>query len=270
MKPFVLMWGGGDLASGAAIRLHRVGLRILIVEAAQPLAVRRSVSFAQAVYDGEVTIEGARGLLISHPEEAQVCWAARQVPVMVDPDLALSLPLKPLVVVDARMRKTNQPLSLDIAHLVIGLGPGFVAGENCHAAVETNRGHFLGRVYWEGGPEADTGVPGKVGEFARERVIHAPVDGVVQTYVEIGDHVQAGDRVLTVGGHEMRAPFAGIVRGLIYPGLRVEAGTKLGDIDPRPDDFRCWTVSEKSLAIGGGVLEAILTPPAVRGLLWDA
>ncbi|MFU8827550.1 MAG: selenium-dependent molybdenum cofactor biosynthesis protein YqeB [Brevefilum sp.] len=269
MKPFVLMWGGGDLASGAAIRLHRVGIRILIVEAAQPLAVRRSVSFAQAVYDGEVAIEGVRGSLITQPEEVQTCWSAGKMPVMVDPDLAMSLSLKPLVMVDARMRKVHQPLSLDIAQLVIGMGPGFVAGENCHAAVETNRGHFLGRVYWAGSTEADTGVPGKVGKYAQERVLHAPVAGVVQTYVEIGTHVKAGDLVLAVGGQGMYAPFEGIVRGLIYPGLLVEVGTKVGDIDPRPDDFRCWTVSEKSLAIGGGVLEAILTRPEVRAKLWD-
>lgn len=270
MKPFVLIWGGGDLASGVAIRLHRVGIRILIVEAAQPQAVRLSVAFGQAVYDGEITIEDVRGKLIAKPEDAQLVWDTNQVPVLVDPELALCLPCKPVVIVDARMQKIHQTRSLEMAKLLIGLGPGFIAGENCHAAIETNRGHFLGRVYWQGAPEADTGIPGKVGEHAGERVLHSPIEGQVETIVEIGSLVDAGDLVLRVADHEIKAPFAGIVRGLIHPGLWVSEGTKLGDIDPRPEAFRCWTISEKSLAIGGGVLEAILTKPEIRSLLWDA
>jgi xanthine dehydrogenase accessory factor len=168
------------------------------------------------------------------------------------------------------MQKTHQFLSLDMAQLLVGLGPGFTAGENCHAAIETNRGHFLGRVYWQGSPEPDTGIPGKVGDYAHTRVMHSPAEGCVEAFVEIGSMVAADDLVMKVDRHEIRAPFAGIVRGLIHPGIRVQEGTKLGDIDPRADDFRCWTVSEKSLAIGGGVLEAILTRSQIRDLLWDA
>lgn len=269
MITYVLIRGGGDLASGVALRLHRVGMRVLVAETAQPMAVRRSVAFAQAVYDGEITIEGVQGQLIENPGEMQVCWAAGRVPVLVDPELKLVLEYPPAVIVDARMRKTRESIALDLANLVIGLGPGFVVGENCHAAVETNRGHHLGRVYWEGGPEADTGIPGKVGKYARERVFHASVGGRVETFVNIGDSVNQGDLVLKVAEHEIRAPFPGVVRGLIYNRLHVEQGTKVGDIDPRLETFRCWSVSEKSLAIGGGVLEAILSQPALRRMLWD-
>jgi xanthine dehydrogenase accessory factor len=252
-----------------ALRLHRVGMRVLVVETAQPLAVRRSVAFAQAVYAGKIAIEDVCGQLIPSPDEMQASWAVGRVPVLVDPDLDLIGAYPPVVIVDTRMRKTQESIALDLADLVIGLGPGFLVDENCHAAVETNRGHHLGRVYWEGGPEADTGTPGKVGEFARERVLHAPVGGRVETFVEIGDLVSQGDLVMKVTEHEIRAPFPGVVRGLIHPGLYVEQGTKVGDIDPRPETFRCWSVSEKSLAIGGGVLEAILTQPELRRKLWE-
>jgi xanthine dehydrogenase accessory factor len=268
MIPFVLTWGGGDLASGVAIRLHRVGIRVLIVETPQPMVVRRTVAFAQAVFTGETIIEGVRGQLIQSSNQIQDTWAAGDIPVLVDPELNLMSGHPPLVLVDARMKKVKVDIPLGTADLVIGLGPGFIAGENCHAAVETNRGHFLGRVYWEGSTQDDTGVPGKVGDFAAERVLHTPVDGQVQAFVDIGDWVEQSDLVMTVGDHHIRAPFPGLVRGLIYPGLFVTAGTKVGDIDPRPETFRCWTISEKSLAIGGGVLEAILTVPGIRNKLW--
>ena len=135
--------------------------------------------------------------------------------------------------------------------MVVGLGPGFTAGENCHAAIETNRGHFLGRVYWQGSPQANTGIPGKIEGYTRERVLYAPTDGIVQTLVDFGDHVQPGDPVLMIGDQTIKAPLAGVVRGLIHPGIWVKHGTKVADIDPRPEDFRCRAV-RKALAIGGG------------------
>lgn len=269
MIPYVLIRGGGDLASGAVLRLHRVGILVLVVEKPQPLAVRRSVAFAQAVYDGEVNVEDVSGQLIQYPAEMLKCWQSGRVPVLVDPDLKVCEKYPPVVLVDATMLKNEDPISLNTVAFVVGLGPGFEVGTNCHAAVETNRGHFLGRVYWSGSTEADTGIPEKVGEYARERVLYAPVDGDVATCLEIGDIVKAGDLVLSVSGHEVRAPFPGIVRGLIQTGVYVNAGTKVGDIDPRLEAFRCWTVSEKSLAIGGGVLEAILTRSTVRAQLWQ-
>jgi xanthine dehydrogenase accessory factor len=268
MTSFVLIWGGGDLASGVALRLHRVGLPVLVVEREQPLAVRRSVSFAEAAYEDEITIEDVTGRLINSLEGMVDCWEKGEVPVLIDPELSLLADVQPLVLVDARMRKKAYPLDLSIADLVIGLGPGFTVGENCHAAVETNRGHFLGRVYWEGSPEADTGIPGKVQAFTAERVLHAPADGVVETLVSIGDTVRKGDPLLQVAGQAATAPFDGVVRGLIHSGVTAKEGMKVGDVDPRPEAFRCWYVSEKSLAIGGGVLEAILARPYIRRQFW--
>jgi xanthine dehydrogenase accessory factor len=264
-----LIWGGGDLATGVALRLHRVGLSMLIVERAQPLAVRRTVSFAQAVYDGVMQIEDVVGRLVADIQGAEACCMQHDIPVLIDPDLTVAAATKPFVLVDARMRKKAVDISLDIADLVIGLGPGFKVGINCHAAVETNRGHFLGRVYWEGGPQADTGVPGQVQAYRAARVLHAPAAGVVKNRVPIGSLVEGGQTILSVGGQTVQAPFDGLLRGLIHNGVRVAAGVKVGDVDPRPETFRCQFVSEKSLAIGGGVLEAILTQPALRQLLWQ-
>jgi xanthine dehydrogenase accessory factor len=269
MMNFVLIWGGGDLASGVALRLFRVGIRVLVVETAQPLAVRRSVSFAQAVYDGETQIEGVTGKLINNPSEMLTCWNEGVIPLLVDPELNLLNNFQPLVLIDARMRKRHVDLPLDLADLVIGLGPGFVVGENCHAAIETNRGHFLGRVYWEGSPEPDTGTPGKVQAYTKERVLHAPDAGEVVTHVKIGDTVKLGEPILSIGEKTVDAPFDGVVRGLIHEGIYGRKGLKVGDVDPRPETFRCWHVSEKSLAIGGGVLEAILTQERIRSKLWE-
>lgn len=269
MLPYVLIWGGGDLASGVALRLHRVCIRVLVVEQEQPLAVRRSVSFCQAVYEGQVRIEDVTGRRIAFAGEMDGCWAAGEVPVLIDPDLELLKDYPALAVVDARMRKRQITLDLNLAEMVIGLGPGFTVGINCHAAVETNRGHFLGRVYWEGSPETDTGIPGEVQEYAAERVLHSPADGNVKTLVEIGNLVEAGQPVLEVEGKVLKSPFAGVVRGLIHDGVTVRKGLKVGDVDPRPEPFRCWYVSEKSLAIGGGVLEALLSWKSFRDHLWE-
>ena len=269
MQPYVLIWGGGDLASGVALRLHRVGIRVLVIERDQPLAVRRSVSFCQAVYDGEIRIEDVTGRLVDDVSEMEACWTAGEVPVLVDPELDLLKDYPALALVDARMRKKQDQLDLTLAEMVIGLGPGFTVGENCHAAIETNRGHFLGRVYWEGSPEADTGIPGKVQVYAAERVLHAPADGPIKTLVEIGDLVEAGQPLLTVEDQTLGSPFTGVIRGLIHDGVTVRKGMKVGDVDPRPEPFRCWYVSEKSLAIGGGVLEALLTWEKIRNRLWE-
>lgn len=268
-QPYVLLWGGGDLATGVALRLHRVGIRALVVEKDQPMVVRRTVAFANAVFKGKMQVEDVTGTLIQEPGEISKIWDQGQVPVIVDPDLRLLSVHKPLVLVDARMRKRFSPLDLDAVMMVIGLGPGFVVGENCHAAIETNRGHFLGRVYWEGSPEPDTGVPGQVLAYTRERVLHAPADGLISALKQIGDAVIKGEPVLEVGGEQVLAPFNGVLRGLIYDGVQVRKGMKVGDVDPRPETFRCYYVSEKSLAIGGGVFEAILTWENLRSQLWE-
>lgn len=271
-KSFILIRGGGDLASGVALRLHRAGLNLLITEHPRPLAVRRLVSFAEAVYRDNFTVEGVTSRLVQHLEEVDEIIVNREIPVLIDPicEKILSSPnTLPLAIIDARMTKRPPDLNIDTAPLIIGLGPGFIAGENCHAVIETNRGHFLGRVIWDGAPEADTGIPGTVAQHQNSRVLRAPAEGCFRTQVEIGDRVQRGQVIASVENQEIVAPFKGILRGLLHDGLCVQRGLKVGDIDPRNDQRYATQVSEKSLAIGGGVLEALLTRPEIRKRLWS-
>ncbi len=276
MATLILIRGGGDLASGVALRLYRAGLQLLITELPEPLVVRRLVSFAQAVFQGCATVEGVTARRAEDLTQVMRIMHRGEIPVLVDPqaesllELRASLPnQEPVVLVDGRMIKRPPELSMQAATLVVGLGPGFVAGENCHAVVETQRGHSLGRVIWQGGPERDTGTPDKVTDYGNDRVLRAPAEGVFQTHAEIGDHLEAGQVVADVDGKPVKAPFRGVLRGLLYPGLRVQRGLKVGDVDPRDDPRYCSLVSDKSLAIGGGVLEAILSRSELRPYLWD-
>lgn len=267
-NPFIFIRGGGDLASGVALRLHHAGLHLLITEHPQPLAVRRLVSFAEAVYRGSFTVEDVTARLIQSLDEAPKIIADGEIPILTDPTFEKILH-HPLAIIDARMTKRPPDLSLHAAPLMIGLGPGFIAGENCHAAIETNRGHFLGRVIWDGAPEADTGTPGTVAQHQNERVLRAPMEGLFSSRVKIGERVSKGQVIAEVESHEIIAPFDGILRGLLHDGLPVQRGLKVGDIDPRNDPRFAFQVSEKSLAIGGGVLEALLSRPQIRERLWN-
>lgn len=271
MSFIIVLRGGGDLASGVAVRLYRAGLRVAITELPQPHAVRRMVSFAEAVYAGEIEVEGITGNRITDPlDTLRVLrvFSQKLIPVLVDPDFQALKSLRPTVVIDGRMIKRDPELGLGQASLVIGLGPGFEAGVNCHAVVETKRGHHLGRVIWQGAPAADTGVPEAVEEYGIDRVLRAPVNGTLVTRKEICDQVGTGDVIAEVNGQQVLAPFAGVLRGLLHPGLAVSQGMKIGDIDPRNDPSYCTTVSDKALAVGGGVLEAILSRPDLRPMLW--
>jgi xanthine dehydrogenase accessory factor len=267
----VLIRGGGDLASGVALRLHRAGLRVAISELAQPLAVRRMASFAEAIYTGEHTVEGITAKRVSDPGDTLKVlriFGANQIPVMIDPEASAVGLIHPTVVVDARMGKGRLNMGNFQATLFIGLGPGFEAGKNCHAVIETRRGHNLGRVIWQGAAETDTGIPDHLGGKGAERVLRAPADGALEGLVEICAHVGPGQPIAAVAGQTVTARFAGVLRGLIHPGIAVKQGDKIGDIDSRDDPSYCTTVSDKALAIGGGVLEAILTKPNLRPLLW--
>jgi xanthine dehydrogenase accessory factor len=264
MSLTVLLRGGGDLASGAALRLARAGMAVVITELPEPLAVRRLVSYAQAVYSREMTIEGITARRAADLAEAAALLAAGSIPVLVDPRAEARHTLLPQVIVDGRMTKQAPDLGMDAAPLVIGLGPGFIAGENCHAVVETKRGPYLGRVIWEGSAEADTGQPDPVAAREGERVLRAPLDGVLENKVEIGSFVTAGQVLATVAGVPLRTAFDGYLRGLLQTGLVVRRGLKIGDVDPRPDPRLVHLVSDKALAIGGGVLEAILSRPDLR------
>lgn len=251
--------GGGDLATGVGWRLHRAGFPIVVTELPRPLAVRRSVSFAEAVYAGEVEVEGLRARLVATASAALRTVADENVPVLPDAEGSAIRDIRPLVLVDARMAKRNLGTRIDDAPLVIGLGPGFLAGVDCHAVVETCRGHHLGRALWRGSAAADTGQPEAVDGHAAERVLRAPRSGVITAHHAIGDAVAEGDTVADVGGEPIRAPFGGVLRGIVHDGLEVEAGVKVGDIDPRGIRHHCFEISDKALAIGGGVSEAVLT-----------
>lgn len=272
----ILIRGGGDLASGVALRLHRAGLKVLISELAQPLAVRRTVSFAEAVYEGRVTVEELTARLV---EQGQIraAWEAGEIPVLVDPQASILSKLQIPVVIDGRLTKLPPaPLPVDVA-LHIGLGPGFHAGQDCQAVIETRRSHTLGRVYWDGTTQSDSGQP----EGNPRRVLRAPADGQLVGYAQIGEHLEEGDLVAEIHpatrnrGSEIDnqkskivSPFKGVLRGLIHPGLQVRQGLKVGDVDPRDDPQMCYLVSDKALAIGGGVLEALLSREEFRIKLW--
>lgn len=269
-KPRVLIRGGGDLASGVAARLHRVGFAVLVAELAHPLVVRRLVSFAEAVFNQTVQVEEITGQLARNPEDALELLAQDRVAVSVDPELVWLDWFSPLVLVDARMRKLPPETGMDAAPLVIGLGPGFSAGKNCHAVIETMRGHRLGRVIWQGEALPNTGVPESVGGRAGERVLRAPQEGVLKNSVAIGTNVAEGDEVVFVGETAVRAPFEGVLRGMMQEGIMVKKGMKIGDLDPRGNPEYARLISDKSLAIGGGVLEAILTQQTIREKIYAA
>lgn len=261
----VVIKSAGDLASGVAYRLKRSGFPLIMTELARPLLVRRAVSFGEAVYSGEALVEGIRSRRVETVEEARRLAGSEIIPVLVDPAASILTVLKPPILIDAIMAKKNTGTTITDAPLVIALGPGFTAGEDCHVVIETNRGHRLGRVIYTGRAEPDTGTPGTIQNRGVERVLRAPVDGRVVGYANIGDIVKAGQVIAEVDGHLLRAPFDGVLRGLVHPSVTVRAGLKIGDLDPRGVVGHCYLISEKSLAIGGGVLEAILASDIVRG-----
>lgn len=254
----VLVRGGGDLASGVAWRLHQSGFRVVITEIPEPLAVRRKVAFCEAVYDGQSVVEGVKAVLVKGPEQVAGVWDQGDIPVLVDPGAECRQSIKPEVVVDAILAKKNLGTSAKDAPLVVALGPGFEAGKDAHFVVETQRGHNLGRLLASGSAAPNTGVPGAVQGITTDRVLRAPASGPWRNERDIGDMVRKGDRVGTVQGEALSAPIDGVLRGLLRPGLTVSKGLKMGDIDPRGNREFCFTISEKALAIAGGVLEAIL------------
>lgn len=254
----VVIRGAGDLASGVAHRLQRAGLAVIMTEVAQPRALRRAVSLATAIYEGSITIEGVSARRVESAGEAEQALAQGLVAVLIDPEAQAALSLKPEVLVDAIMAKRNLGTHMAAAPLVIALGPGFTAGIDAHVVVETMRGHDLGRAIMSGSAQADTGVPGAVMGYGRERVLWSPVAGVLQARSRIGELVAAGQAVAEVAGVPVLAGVGGVLRGLLHDGLVARAGEKIGDVDPRGVADYCFTISDKARAIAGGVLEAIL------------
>ena len=259
-EQLIAIKGAGDLASGIALRLWRSGYRVIFSELPIPLCIRRTIAFSSAVFDGSAAVEDAESIFIKNIDEAESIWEQNKLPVIVDETAEQILSLKPDVLVDARIIKTwRDDTHITDAPLVIGLGPGFTAGENCHCVIETNRGHNLGRVFWTGSAEPDTGVPGTIKGEGIKRVIKAPCAGKFEPIAAIGDSVEVGQTIAVIDGTEIHAQLAGIVRGIIYPGIPVWKNLKIMDIDPRGNRDHCFTVSDKATALGGGVLEAILS-----------
>mgnify|MGYP000029442195 CR=1 FL=1 len=261
----VLVRGGGDLATGVALRLHRAGIGVVITELPQPLAVRRTVSFAEAVYEGTWEVEGVRARLVE-ADQLSAALEADEIPVLIDPQANILLSsFLFLVVVDARLTKQPPaPLPIPVP-LHIGLGPGFSAGSNCHAVIETRRSHTLGRVIWHGATQPDSGEP----EGDPRRVLRASGDGVLRGVKRIGEHVEEGEVVAVISDQlSVISPLTGVLRGIVHDGLTVKRGMKIGDVDPRNDPSYCYLVSDKALAIGGGVLEAVLSKREIREKLF--
>jgi xanthine dehydrogenase accessory factor len=254
----VLIRGGGEIASGIAHRLHQCHMRVLVTEAEMPTAVRRTVAFAEAVYEGTQTVEGVRASRVDTVEQAFKVWESAGIPLIIDPKADIRLELRPVVMVDAIMSKQNNDTTISHAPVVIGVGPGFTAGGNVHAVVESNRGYHLGRVVWQGEAEADTGVPAPVAGYSEARVLRTPCSGRFQGFRKIGEMVQQGETVAQVDGVPIQAEISGVLRGLLRNRIEVPRGVKAGDIDPRGERGYCYLISDKARAIGGGVLEAIL------------
>lgn len=254
----VLVRGAGEQASGIAHRLFRSHLRVALTEVPEPLAVRRAVSFCEAVWDRSCCVEGVTARRAESCDELDRLIEAGEIPVLVDPDLKCLAAWKPNVLIDATIAKRNLGTHREMADLVIGFGPGFTAGEDVDLVVETNRGHDLGRLHFEGSAEPNTGIPGNTAGYTVERVLRAPCDGVFETLVEIGDLAVAEQVLARVGTTEIRSAISGVVRGLLRPGIRVTKGIKAGDVDPRAARPACFTISEKARALGGSALEAIL------------
>lgn len=253
----VIIRGGGDLATGVAVRLFRTGFSVIILEIDRPTVIRLPVSFARAVYEGKAIIEGVEAVLISSWEEAERITKLNKVPVLVDQKGSCIKKLSPAVLVDAILAKRNLGTKINQAPLVIGLGPGFTAGDDVNVVVETKRGHNLGRVYYQGEAAPDNGVPGEVGGESIRRLLRAPAEGKIIPLHKIGDLVKAGEVIAKVEGVPLKAEISGVLRGLIYPQSWVTRGMKVGDIDPRGIREYSFTVSDKARSLGGAVLGAI-------------
>lgn len=271
MKDLIIVRGGGDLATGSIYKLKKSGFPVLILETKNPSAIRRNVAFCEAVYQGEQTVEDLTCYLADSPDQARQFLKDGKLTVLVDPAGESISVLHSLAVVDAILAKENLGTNRTMAPITVALGPGFVAGDDVDAVVETKRGHHLGRVLWSGSAAPNTGIPGIIGGFGKERVIHSPAKGILRNVKKITDTVSKGDVIAIVeteGGEvPVEATLDGILRGLIRDGYPVKTGFKIADIDPRIDEYNnCFTISDKARCIAGGVLEAILQRKGELGL----
>ena len=271
MKNLIIVRGGGDLATGSVYKLKKSGFPVLILEAETPSAIRRNVAFCEAVYQGTKTVEDMTCHLAQSLEQAEKFLLEGKLTVLVDPTGDAISKLKPLAVVDAILAKKNLGTHRNMAPITVALGPGFAAGVDVDAVIETRRGHNLGRVIYSGCAAPNTGIPGMIAGFGRERVIHSPAEGILRNVKKITDVVSRGETIAIIetpnGNVPVEATLDGLLRGLIRDGYPVTKGFKIADIDPRVDEYdNCFTISDKARCIAGGVLEAILHLKGERGL----
>lgn len=254
----IVVRGAGEMASGVIRRLFMASFRVIALEIPAPICIRRYVCFAEACFQKQVTVEGVTAILADSAEEAVSLAEKRRIPVLIDPEANSLSFFNPMAVIDARMLKDESDADINLAPITIGLGPGFDAGVNCHAVVETNRGIDLGRAIYSGPCLPDTGVPAPVGGYDRQRILRSPADGEFRSSCKIGDEIKSGQIVGKVASITITSSIDGIVRGLIHDDLVVSQGMKIGDIDPQGTKEYCYKISDKANAIGGGVLEALL------------
>lgn len=255
----VVVRSGGDIASGVIQKLHRTGFRVLVLEVEHPTSIRRTVCFSEAVYSGKMELEGITSILVKSIVEIYHAWANDYVPVLVDPKGNFIEKFKPIAVVDAIIAKRNTGMHKELAPITIAIGPGFEAGKDVSVVIESNRGHNLGKLIFDGCAEPNTGKPGNIAGYTVERVLYSPEDGIITLNHEIGDVVKTGDIIGDVNGQSISSKIDGIVRGLIREGSYVTKGMKIGDVDPRTEEINnCFSISDKARAIGGAVLEAIM------------
>ena len=258
----IIVRGGGDLATGTIIRLFKSGFRVLVLETKAPAAIRRQVSLCEAVFEGETVVEGVHGILAGNVKQINEAFASGKIPIVIDENGDYIKKLKPSVVIDAILAKKNLGTTIDMAGLVIALGPGFEAGVDADYVIETKRGHNLGRIISEGSAIANTGIPGIIGGYGKERVIHAACAGRITNIHAIGDVVKKGEPIAKIINEHnevnVEASIDGIIRGLIRDGYEVTEGFKIADIDPRLEELsNCFTISDKSRCISGSVLELV-------------
>ncbi len=263
MRDLIVVRGGGDLATGTIYKLKKSGFSVLILEVAAPSSIRRNVAFCEAVYQGRQTVEDMTCYRAESLQQAQQYLSEGKLTVLVDPAGQSISKLSPLAVVDGILAKKNLGTNRNMAPITVALGPGFTAGEDVDAVIETKRGHNLGRVLWQGCAAPNTGIPGLIGGYDKERVIHCPAKGILRNVKHITDTVSKGEIIAVVetedGSVPVEATLDGILRGLLRDGYPVEVGFKMADIDPRADEYdNCFTISDKARCIAGGVLEAIL------------
>lgn len=259
----IIVRGAGDISTGTIHRLWSAGYRVLVLEIAHPSAIRRNVALSEAIYEKTAQVEDAVAVRIESYEEAEAVWERNQIPMLVDADGEYIEKLKPDVVVDAILAKKNMGTRIDMAPLTIALGPGFTAGRDVHYVIETKRGHNLGRVIKEGEAAPNSGVPGIIGGYGKERVMHAAAEGTLHIIRDITSRVEAGEKlaeIQTASGAVVPVctEIAGIVRGMIREGYPVTEGFKIADVDPRIEELKnCFTISDKARCIAGSVLEVV-------------